>query len=85
MTDDEAKINSGNRIGDPIASVDFCSVPSCYPSVHFVSLWGAILVPQRVCSQENAEVMQYHFEEQNRGLLFLHCSIALKPGFSVDV
>ena len=43
VTDDEAKINRGNRIGDPIASVDFCSVPSCYPSVHFVSLWGAIL------------------------------------------
>lgn len=46
MTDDEAKINRGNRIGDPIASVDFCSVPSCYPSVHFVSLWGAILATQ---------------------------------------
>lgn len=46
MTDDEAKINRGNRIGDPIASVDFCSVPSCYPSVHFVSLWGAILALQ---------------------------------------
>ena len=46
VTDDEAKINRGNRIGDPIASVDFCSVPSCYPSVHFVSLWGAILAPQ---------------------------------------
>ena len=47
-TDNGIKINRDSRIIDPTISVDFYPVPSCYPPVHFVSLWGVTLAVQRV-------------------------------------